>query len=569
MSIVALAVASTIAAALAAQAFVTRNAIVPGVSVAGVDVGGLEPAAARARLAAVLGPRLARSIAVDTPVGKVAVTAAEAGISIDLDAAVAKAYATGRLDERLLPYAFSASVAAPMTPPAQPVLPPAIKALVKMSRNASLVFAADGSATVVPGVVGSSFDAREALQAIYTAALSGAPAIRLDVVRTPPAVSDGDARTVAGAAGTLLAAPTHLLLDGRTVATVAARRLAPLLSTASTGGVLALTLDPAGLRTVLAPTFARVARPARDARFATHGHTARTVADRPGRSLDVAGTATAILAGGDTHTAMVAVTETPASFTAADAEALGIHAALFAKPITTQMGSSSAARINNVHLLARILNGHIIKAGETFDFNKVVGERTLARGFQVGQQIENGILVPAVGGGVCQVATTLFDSAFYSGMRISSRINHAFYLSHYPMGMDATVSWGGPELRFTNTLTHAVLIRTSYTDSTLSIQLYGTPEGITVARTISAQSAFTSQRTRRVYDATLPPGKERASGPGEGGFTVTVFRVVRKDGQVIVHDSYRSVYIPEDIIVTYGPKKKKPVVTPPVVLPAA
>ena len=175
--------------------------------------------------------------------------------------------------------------------------------------------------------------------------------------------------------------------------------------------------------------------------------------------------------------------------------------------------------------------------------------------------------MPAVGGGVCQVATTLFDSAFYSGMRITSRINHAFYLSHYPMGMDATVSWGGPELRFTNTLAHAVMIRTSYTDSTLSIQLFGTPEGITVQRAVSAQSSFTSPQRRRVLDPKLRPGQEITTGGGEGGFTVTVFRTVRRNGVVIKRDSYRSVYVPQDVITTYGPPKPKPKTPPPATPP--
>jgi vancomycin resistance protein YoaR len=565
--IVLLAFLATVSVALGAQAFLTRNTIVPGVSVAGVDVGGLEPAAARARLAAALGPKLTRSIAVETPIGTATVTAADAGISIDLDAAVAHAYATGRIDERLLPYAYSAAIDAPMVQAPDAKLPPSIRALARAGRNATVAFARSGTATVTPGEVGTSFDARQVLGAIYAAALSGAPSIHLDVVRTPPAVTDEAAQATAASATALLSAPFKLEIDGHAVATIAASRLAPLLRVDASAGTPALVLDTAGLRGVLAAAAHRVSRKPTSARFRTSGRTASIVPDRPGRTLDVPLTAAAIVAAGDAHVASIAVAEKAAPFTAADAAALGIHRALFRHPITTDMGSSSPARIWNVHLLARILDGHIIKAGATFDFNKIVGERTVARGFQVGQQIENGLLVPAVGGGVCQVATTLFDSAFYAGMRVSARINHAFYLSHYPMGMDATVSWGGPELRFTNTLKHAVLIRTSYTNQTLSIQMYGTPEGLTVKRSISAQTNFTSQKTRRVYDPTLRPGQEKTSGPGEGGFTVTVFRTVRRNGKVILHDSYRSVYIPEDIIVTYGPKKAK--AKPPVVVPPA
>jgi hypothetical protein len=175
----------------------------------------------------------------------------------------------------------------------------------------------------------------------------------------------------------------------------------------------------------------------------------------------------------------------------------------------------------------------------------------------VGQQIENGQLVPAVGGGVCQVVTTMFDSAFYAGLKVTDRRNHDFYISHYPLGMDATVSWGGPEFRFVNTLKHAIMIKTSYTDASLSIQFYGTREGITVTKTTGPEYGFTSPGVRRIPDASVAPGTEVRTGGGGGGFSVVVYRTVRRNGKVIRKDQFTSHYVPSDVIVKVGPPKPK------------
>ena len=91
--------------------------------------------------------------------------------------------------------------------------------------------------------------------------------------------------------------------------------------------------------------------------------------------------------------------------------------------------------------------------------------------------IVGSLLLPSIGGGVCQTATTLFNNAFELGLPIVRRHNHSFYISHYPLGRDATVSWGGPDLVFKNDLEHALLIKSSYTSSTLTFTFFGTPTG--------------------------------------------------------------------------------------------
>ena len=107
------------------------------------------------------------------------------------------------------------------------------------------------------------------------------------------------------------------------------------------------------------------------------------------------------------------------------------------------MGPSSSNRIHNVQLMANYIDGTVVQPGETFSFNDSVGPRTPERGFREGQMIIGSLLLPAIGGGVCQTATTLFNNAFELGLPIVERHNHSFYISHYPMGRDATVSGAG------------------------------------------------------------------------------------------------------------------------------
>ena len=179
--------------------------------------------------------------------------------------------------------------------------------------------------------------------------------------------------------------------------------------------------------------------------------------------------------------AVLGLTALAPELTTKDAKALGISERI--STFTTDMGVSSPNRIWNVHLLGNYLEGTIVKAGETFSYNEVVGPRTIERGFREGQMIFGGVLIPSIGGGVCQTATTIFNAAFEAGLPVSERHNHSWYISHYPMGRDATVSWGGPDLVFKNDLKHAILIDVSYTDATFTISFYGTKQGRKVTST--------------------------------------------------------------------------------------
>ena len=98
-------------------------------------------------------------------------------------------------------------------------------------------------------------------------------------------------------------------------------------------------------------------------------------------------------------------------------------------------------RLHNVALVAQLIDGAMVAPGETFSFNETTGARTAAKGFELAPVIMNGEVTTGLGGGVCQVSTTTFNAAFDGGLPITERTNHALYISHYPLGRDATVDY--------------------------------------------------------------------------------------------------------------------------------
>jgi len=151
----------------------------------------------------------------------------------------------------------------------------------------------------------------------------------------------------------------------------------------------------------------------------------------------------------------------------------GLFADLLAEKSTSLSGSSSN-RINNVTLSAEAVNGTILEPGDTFDYNKIVGQRTTARGYKEAGAYSGGKHVNGVGGGICQTSSTVYYCAMYANLNITTRSCHYFAVSYLPRGFDATVSWGGPDFRFTNSRDYPVKIKAWVSNGQLTVQIWGT-----------------------------------------------------------------------------------------------
>ena len=385
--------------------------------------------------------------------------------------------------------------------------------------------------------------------------------------RLRSAITDAAARAAATEARMLLAQPVMIDYHGARRGALTTAQIAHALSVEPSGDRFAVKLDGDALARVVRPRLGKWIRRAHNAHFVVAGAKVSVAPSTPGRDVDPAQLARAITAAAKAgHVAHVELGARQPDLTTAKANALGIREKLTS--FTTDMGVSSSNRIHNVHLMADYIDGTIIGPGEVFSFNDVVGPRTSARGFLEGQMIIGSLVLPSIGGGVCQTATTLFNDAFELGLPILERTNHNLYLSHYPLGRDATVSWGGPDFKFKNDLKHGILIKTSYTDSTLTFTFYGTNEHRRVVATTSQQTNWTGPSMNYAIDPNAPRGSAKVvAGTGEKGFDVTVDRTVYDaSGKELRHDMFKSHYIPDSPTTVYGPGRTPP--GPYIVLPS-
>jgi vancomycin resistance protein YoaR len=550
------------------RAYTLRDAILPSVTVAGIDLGGLERAEARARIAAVLGRNLDHPVVVEVGARRFTTTPSEL-YRLDVAATEEAAFEAGRgsffsrLASVAAPFAFERKIEPVLVlrPRGQAELASRLNDLTR--RTVSARVAMDGKdAVVMPARVGTEVDQSAFADDLRRAALDGSGLVKTRVSAAEPVIATPEAARAAADAELIASAPVKLKLRGKRVGWLSPERLAKLVRFQPVAGAYEVVLAPDALGRAVAPLIASRTREPVDASFRVKGKRAYVVRAKPGTTLDTGIAANrvrsaALTSGrGPGRVAAVTLTTLAADLTTREARALGIRRRL--ATFTTDMGVSSSNRITNVLLMGQYLDGTIVKPGEVFSFNETIGPRTAERGFVEGHMILGGLLVPSIGGGVCQVATTIFNAAFETGLPIKERHNHSFYISHYPTGRDATVSWGGPDLVFRNDLEHAILIKASGNSATFTVSFYGTKEGRRVVATTSTPTNYTSPTLQYAVDPSAPPGSVRTEPGGGPGFDVTVYRKVIRDGKVIRKDSFFTRYTPQNPTAVYGPGRTPP-----------
>jgi vancomycin resistance protein YoaR len=541
--------------------------IANGVRIDGIDVGGLEASDARTLLER-RSAALARTPVVFVGGGRrFRIAPVTLGVVPDWQAAVDAARRQGdgfgpfrgfrRLDAKV----FGADVTPPvgvLNGPLQYELGLIARKVDQPERDAALVLHGT-RVSVRPGRPGVRLDRRRAAAVVVDVLASlqrdGLP-VRLPLRRTAPRVRAASLARAARRARVALSAPVRLRL-GPTTWALTPEKLAPLLQLPS-GGETQLRLGgPAADRWFV--RFGRqVERKPRDAAFAVHGNAVDVVPARAGVVLDAARTAAAILAAAlrpRNRVAEVAVVATQPQRTTAAAERMGVTGVVGA--YTTDYGGVPN-RIHNVELVAHLIDGALIRPGETFSFNGTTGARTAAKGFLEAPVIVNGELTNGLGGGVCQVSTTVFNAAFEAGLPIVQRVNHALYISHYPQGRDATVDYPDVDLKFRNDTGRWLLLRTSVGPSSLTVTLYGTPQRRRVVATTGPLVAHGKVKVKKTVDPSLKPGEVVVDDPGEPPLTTSVTRkVYAPDGKLLDDDVFTSSYRAAPELERVGPTPKK------------
>jgi vancomycin resistance protein YoaR len=561
-----------IGAVLLGYAFAGSATSLPaGTRIAGVDVGGLSTGEATR----VLQRRAAAVSAV--PVTFTAggkrwhISAKRLEVQVDWKAAVAAARERGDgfgpvQGLRRLSVRFFGAEVTPQTRVYDPALTYYLtrieNSLNAEPRNAAIALRGL-KPVIVPAAAGVVLN-RQAADDVVVRALAGFPRgapVALPVQTHAAAVTEANLHRALVQTRLALSAPVRLQL-GERVWRLPRWRIAQLLQLPSEGATRLRIGGPAaehyferlGKRVASAPV---------DAGFAVHpGGRVTITPDKPGRELDLAKASAAVLTAALSRTdraAQLSVVAAAPERTVADAQAMGIHKIV--SSYETIYGGD-ANRIHNVQLVAQLIDGALIAPGTEFSFNATTGERTADKGFLEAPVIVNGELQTGLGGGVCQVSTTVFNAAFEAGLPITARTNHALYISHYPQGRDATVNYPDTDLKFVNDTGRWLLLRTFVGPSSLVVNLYGTPTGRRVESTTGPLNVVGAVPLKKVSDPSLARGRQVVEEYGQPPRSTSVTRVVyAPNGKVRSRTTWYSSYRGETQVVRVGtkaPEKKPP-----------
>ena len=215
---------------------------------------------------------------------------------------------------------------------------------------------------------------------------------------------------------------------------------------------------------------------------------------------------------------------------------------------STKFDSSVSGRSHNVALAAKSTSDVLLMPGESFSYNKHTGSRTTSNGYKNAPVIVQGVVQEGIGGGVCQVSSTLYNAVLYAGLEIESIKNHSIPSSYVPKCRDATVSDGAIDFIFKNNLKYPVYIKNSVYGNTLTCTIYGSNEDKQKIEILTNTDSVSEAPIKKVDDPTLPKGEEKQLEAGRKGYTVSTYRIYK--------DNNGNVLKKEKVYVSYYPKKQ-------------
>ena len=224
---------------------------------------------------------------------------------------------------------------------------------------------------------------------------------------------------------------------------------------------------------------------------------------------------------------------------------------------TTRYDVSDVDRTTNLKLACKKINGTVLLAGETFSYNNVVGKRTVAAGYKNAKIYEAGQVVDGLGGGICQISSTLYNAALLANMDIVERRNHQFVTSYVEAGRDATVVYGSTDFKFKNTRKYPVKITATVNAGIATISIYGIKEENEYTFKFSKKDVRTiPYTTQYIDDNTLPQGTEVVKQKGTSGLIRETYITKLLNGKVVSTELLsRDTYNPMTRIVRRGTKK--------------
>lgn len=363
-----------------------------------------------------------------------------------------------------------------------------------------------------------------------SAALGRSRRDALDVPLSPaqPRSADRDvevaltrARALCGARVELLAEATSQRFSLEPVTLASA-----ITSRVQGDGTIELGFAPQVIAAAIEPWRAAVEHEPRPAGFAPDGASVKVVASERAVSLSAERVADALLEAAASAGRVGVLPLTPGeepAFRSRDAEALGVHRLV---GTFTTFHPCCQARVDNIHRAADLVRGRVLAPGETLSLNQVLGARTRKNGFVPAPTIEEGEMVDSLGGGVSQFTTTFFNVVFRAGYDVIERQPHTYWFTRYPMGIEATLSDPKPDFVFRNDTRSGLYVDTSYTDSSITVRLYGDDEGRKVETEVGPRTHVVRPVLEYIPNPELDPEKEKVKEGGMIGWSVLVTRTI-------------------------------------------
>ena len=541
----------------------TTQHIASGTSVSGVDVSGLGPQEARERISKGVGDRLAQPVTLTVGQGSAELVPAGSGVSVDAKASVKKL--TGFT---LNPVALAQRLGGQRT-----------DAVIRIDASTLRGALEDRVDTMANGAVSATVTL-EGTKPVTTAASNG---VGLDVDASLKQLSTWPLgqKTIAMAEGTAVPAITDeeatkfvdgtltpLLSSGLTVdgqgagapgksagaaAAFSPEDTAGMLKISSEGGTLSATFDSTALHDAVVARIGQVETPAQNATWKIDGSATGAPKARPqyvasaqGKVIDTAALSASLLKAGTSATdvagrtvALPMVVAEPTVTTPQNEWGISEMVGEYATPYN----SGDAPRTQNLTRGAELVNGTVVKPGEVFSLEKVLGEVDYEHGFADAGVISNGQHVDSLGGGLSQVATTVFNAGFEAGMDDTEHHAHQYYFDRYPAGREATLWTGKLDVKFTNSTSHAVLVQAWLDGEQIHVRMWST-KYYDVSITSSDRFNFRPVSTERKSG----PGCEPYSG-GNPGFDITITRTRKHDGKALPDDVLTTQYAADNDIV--------------------
>ncbi|MER5394150.1 VanW family protein [Saccharopolyspora sp. NPDC002686] len=528
----------------------TSGTVPRGTVVAGVDIGGLEPAAAETQLRNDLGPGLDEPVELKVADRSVTINPGDAGLEMDWAATVQEAG-----EQPLNPFTRISSLftTREVTPVSHGDREHLVQALEQVRpqldrQPAEGTIRFEGAkAVAVDPVTGQSIDVEKATDEVLTHWAEKGP-VSIPFTEQPVSTTkDGVQRALREVAEPAVKSPVTVRGEGKD-ATLAPEAIASALRFEPDGqGGLKASVDLPTAVGAVEPQLADTIKPGKDAEIVVEGGrpVVRPSVDGVGVNWDKSFEKLLdVLRAPEKRSVQAVYEHQPAKFTTEQADQLGI------KEVVGEFstGGFEPASGVNIRRTAEQVNGAIIKPGETWSLNGHTGPRGVAQGYVESGIIQDGRPGRAVGGGISQFATTLYNASYFAGMQDVEHKAHSYYISRYPAGREATVfqSPSGAsviDVKFKNVAKSGILITTEWTPSSITVKLWGTKQF-----DVSSQ---TGERTNPTdpHEKVVPPGEPCSPSKGTPGFTVTDTRTIRdlSSGQTKT-ETQRTRYEPQPII---------------------